>query len=218
MRKPPKRFPRIPAQRLPARVWQSYLDTLKRKIIAPWREATQRLIIDRLPYIEREVENERPGGMRKDSWPDELSKQLSLLSDEYDIISKQSKDIAAGTFDAVNGISHRQWYETAKKVMGVDLFSFEPWIGSESKAFIHVNTDLITKLQESTQSDISRIVMEGFRQGKRWETLADEITGSTDLGPGVFGSVETRAELIARDQSMKLYGNLAEKQIGRAHV
>lgn len=212
LRKPPKHFPRLPVQRLPARVWQSYLDTLKTNIIAPWRDATQRLIIDRLPHIERQVETERPGGMRKDAWPDELSKQLSELSDEYDTISKRSQEIAAGAFESVNGISHRQWYDIAKRVLGVDLFQFEPWIANESKAFVHENVGLITKLQETTQADISRIVMGGFREGKRWETLRDEIMGSTDLGPGVFDKVETRAELVARDQCGKLYGDLAEKR------
>ena len=208
----PKRFPRAPVLRSPDRLWKDYRNQLQTEIVDKWQEAAKRLIIEKLPGIQRLVEIERPGGMRTDSWPDELTRQLSLLSNEYDVISQQSTDIAKGTFMAVNGVSHRQWYEIAKRVMGVDVFSFEPWIASESKAFVHVNVDLITKVQSDVQSDISRIVMGGFQQGKRWETLADEITGSTDLGPGVFDKVETRAELIARDQTTKLYGNLAEKR------
>jgi uncharacterized protein with gpF-like domain len=214
----PKRFPRAPVLRSPDRLWKDYRDQLQAEIVDKWKEAAKRLIIEKLPGIQRLVEIERPGGMRTDSWPDELTRQLSLLSNEYDVISKQSADIANGTFMAVNGVSHRQWYEIAKRVMGVDVFSFEPWIASESKAFVHVNVDLITKVQSDVQSDISRIVMGGFQQGKRWETLADEITGSTDLGPGVFDKVETRAELIARDQTTKLYGNLAEKRQAGAGI
>jgi hypothetical protein len=210
--RPPRRFPRGPVQRLPARVWQEYYAVLKSQIIAPWREKAEQLVISKLPYIERMVENDRPGGLRTDAWPDELSVQLNKLSEEYDIISKQSQDIAAGAFEAVNGVSHREWYAIAKRVLGVDLFQFEPWIKDEAKAFIHINTDLITKLQSDTQSDISRIVMGGFREGNRWETLRDEITGTTDLGPGVFDKVETRAELIARDQCTKLYADVGEKR------
>lgn len=212
IRKQPKRFPRGPVQRLPARVWQAYFDALKIHVIAPWRKVTEKLIIDRLPYFERQVEMERPGGMRVDSWPDELSKNLDELSAQYNIISEQSQAIASSAFEAVNSASHKQWYDIAKRVLGVDLFSYEPWIASESKVFVHVNTDLITNLQGSTQSDISRIVMGGFREGKRWETIRDEIYGSTDLGPGVFNKVETRAELIARDQTLKLYGALGQKR------
>jgi hypothetical protein len=192
-------------------VWQDYLDALKTKIIAPWRETLERLVIAKLPYIERMVELERPGGLRTDAWSDELSRLLDSLSVEYKQISQQSADIAQGVFTAVNGVSHEQWYRIAKRVLGVDLFSFEPWIASESKAFIHENVDLIVKTESNVLSDISRVTMGGFREGKRWEDLKEKILG-TDLTPGVFDSVETRAELIARDQTMKLYGDLAEKR------
>ena len=163
----PKRIPRLPMMRLPSRFWLDYGAALTDQIVDKWRSATQRILIDRLPAIEREVANERPGPMRADAWPDEVSKQLVTLSDEYAVISKQSADIAAGTFQAINGVSHRQWYDIAKKVMGIDVFSFEPWIESEAKAFVGINTDLITKIQSDVQSDVSRVVMEGFRAGKR---------------------------------------------------
>jgi uncharacterized protein with gpF-like domain len=198
--------------RLPSRAWRDYGAALKDRIIDKWREATQRIIIDRLPAIERMVAFERPGPMRADAWPDEMSRQLVELGTEYDVIAKQSADIAAGTFQAVNGVSHRQWYAIAKRVMGVDLFSFEPWIESEAKAFIGINTDLVTKIQSDVQSDISRVVMEGFRAGKRHETIAKELLSETDLGPGVFDKASTRADLVARDQTLKLYGELGQKR------
>jgi len=211
-KRPPKRFPRTQVMRLPSRVWSDYGAAIKERIIDKWREATQRIIIDRLPAIERMVEFERPGPMRADAWPDEMGHQLVELNSEYDALAKQSADIAAGTFNAVNGVSHQQWYAVAKRVMGVDLFSFEPWLESESKAFIHLNTDLITKIKSEVQSDVSRVVMGGFREGKRHETIAKELLSGTDLEPGVFNKAETRAELVARDQTMKLYGDLAQKR------
>jgi uncharacterized protein with gpF-like domain len=210
-RRPPRRFPRGPVQRLPNSVWEKYADALRTEIFEKWKVATQHLV-ERLPSIERQVEMERPGGLRTDAWSDDISRLLSALSDQYDIISKQSKNIAAGAFDAVNGISHRQWYAVAQKIIGVNLFQFEPWVATESKAFIHINTDLIVKIQSDVQSDISRIVMGGFREGKRWKTLRDEIMEKTDLEPGVFPKLESRAELIARDQCTKLYADVGEKR------
>jgi uncharacterized protein with gpF-like domain len=198
--------------RLPSRFWLDYGVALKARIIDAWKAATQRIIIERLQVIERLVAFERPGPMRTDAWPDEMSRQLVELSTEYDVIAKQSADIAAGTFQAVNGVSHRQWYAVAKRVMGVDLFSFEPWIESEMKTFVGINTDLITKIKSEVQSDVSRVVMGGFREGKRHETIAKELLSETDLGPGVFDKASTRAELVARDQTMKLYGDLAQKR------
>jgi uncharacterized protein with gpF-like domain len=134
------------------------------------------------------------------------------LAAEYSAISKQAADVAAGVFSAVNEESARQWYRAASRVMGVSLFQFEPWIAAESKAFISENVDLITKVQGEVLSDISRIVNSGFRQGKRWETLKEEIMTGTDLVKGPFKKLETRAELISRDQSLKLYSDIGEKR------
>jgi hypothetical protein len=208
----PKRIPRLPRMTLPDAVWRAYLKAFNERIIDEWRRLAIEYIVDKLPYFQRMVAAERPQGMRQDAWPDEVGTQLDVLSDKYDAIAKQSQDIAAGAFNAVNGVSHRQWYNIAKQVIGVDLFQFEPWIQSESKAFVTENVGLINKTGSDVLHDIRRVVMSGFRQGKRWETLRDEILTGTNLTPGVFQKVETRAQLIARDQCTKLYGDINGKR------
>ena len=204
----PKRFPRPPRFKLPQTYWQRYYSILQERIVDRWKDAAKRVVIDNLLKIQIEVESERPNGMQKDSWPDDISHYINILSSEYDVINKQSEQIAAGAFDAINSISHEQWWKTAKAVLGVNVVQYEPWIRNEMKAFTNENVSLITKTGKDTLHDINRVVVSGFRQGKRWETLKDEIMGGTDLKPGVFQKVETRAVLIARDQSLKLYGNL----------
>jgi hypothetical protein len=198
--------------RFPARIVKKYSDLLKVKIINPWKEATVRILAPRMKEVEKTVELERPLGLRKDSWSDEVTAQLDLLAAEYDKIAKQSGEIAAGIFLEANGISHAQWYAIAKRVLGVDLFAYEPWLINESKGFIQENVTLITKTKADVLSDINRLVMGGFRQGKRWETISGEIFEGTDLTEGVFDKLETRADLIARDQTSKLWGNLNEKR------
>ena len=219
----PKRMPRLPVLRLPAASWESYAKALKVGIISKWRKATMVVLVESLPLIERLVEFEKPGGLRRDdirldSWSDEVEKRLNELSSQYDVISKQSRDIAAGTFNAIDGLSHRQWYSIAEKVMGVNLFKLEPWIENVSKAFIKTNVDLVTQTQSGVLADISRVVMGGFQQGRRWEGISKDIMGSTDLLPGVFQKVETRADLIARDQSLKLYASLGQHRQENAGI
>jgi uncharacterized protein with gpF-like domain len=208
----PKRLPRAPVMRLPSLVWRDYASQITLQIIDKWRSVAQRLIIDRLPAIERQVNEERPGGIKKDSWPDELSNNFEQLREEYDKIAQQSEDIAAGVFRSVDMVSHRQWYEAAQKVLGVDLFTFEPWLPAESQAFVEANVDLVQKIQYDLQSELSRVVYGGFRSGSRWETIAGQIMRDTELGTGVFHKIETRAELIARDQTLKLYADIGEKR------
>jgi uncharacterized protein with gpF-like domain len=198
--------------RLPVRIERDYAASIMLGIVDEWIRATEKTLFPKLPEIERQVSQERPGGIRSDSWSDDLSSVLEKLTLEYDKVASQSRDIAAGVFDKVNHVTHEQWYKAANKVMGVNLFQFEPWIKTEATAFIKENVDLITKVESDVLSDISRITMGGFRQGKRWESVKDEIMSGTDLVKGPFKKLETRAELIARDQSLKLYSDLGEKR------
>jgi len=220
IRKPrrPKRFPRGPVARLPRSIGHRYRDALLREIVDKWRDAAVSIVLDALPAIARQVAFERPGyGIRKDAWPDEISRRIDLLRTEYDRLSGQSHEIAAGIFQSVNALSHRQWYDHVKKIMELDLLSFEPWIQNESKAWIRENVSLITKLQADTVQDIDRVVTNGFRTGQRVETIRKQILG-TDLEPGVFKKVETRAELIARDQTGKLWGDLNQRRQEEAGI
>lgn len=219
----PKRLARGPVMKLSRRVRDNYANELKNKIFIPWREATQRLLIDKLAGIEHLVEAERPGGLRADAvrldtWADDVNGHINTLSTEYDNLSKQSHDIALGVFKEVNSESHRQWYAGAKRVLGVDLTTYEPWLNTEAKAFVSENGTLITKTKAETIGNINRIVMQGFRNGKRWESLSDEILDGTDLQQGIFSKLDTRADLIARDQTSKLWGNLNEKRQTNAGI
>jgi hypothetical protein len=204
----PKRARRARPMRFKNSIWRAYRKKILDRVVAKWRALTIELLINKLAAIEHQVELERPAGLRKDSWPDEVNSQLDLLAEKYDLLAQQSRDIAAGTFDEVNGLSHRQWYAVAKQVLGVDILQYEPWIGNAAKAFIHENVGLISKTGTDVMHDIKHIVMTGFRQGKRWETLRDEILEGTDLAPGPFQKVETRAKIIARDQCTKLYADV----------
>ncbi len=201
----PKRIPRGPVIRLPAAIWHKYRNALE-TIVNRWRETAVVIVLDKIPAIARQADQERTG-TRTDSWPDEITEAMELLRLEYDRLAAQAHDIALNTFNKVNIISRMQWYDRVKNLMGLNFLSFEPWIQNESKAWIKENVALITKLQGDTVQDIDRIVTNGLRTGRRVEDIRKQILG-TDLEPGVFKKVETRAELIARDQTGKLLGDL----------
>lgn len=207
-----RRLPKVPPKFLRKYIMQNYVDALKTEIVARMKTATQLLIIDKLPEIEKQVRFEHPQGLtRRDSWSDDVQVQIQALESQYNQLAAQSAALAAGAFNEVNGQSHKDWYSTAKKVMGVDLLKYEPWISNQSKAFVQTNVGLIKKASSDTLHDINRIVMSGFSQGDRWESIRDRIMGTnltTDAGGRVFPTLESRAELIARDQTLKLYGNL----------
>jgi SPP1 gp7 family putative phage head morphogenesis protein len=184
-------------------------------IVDLWKKATKEILFPHLANIEKQVGMERNQAV-KDSWPDDLQAQLDILMKEYERLANQSHDLAAGTFDDVNGMSRKRWYEIAKAVMGVELLKHEPWIENEARAFLKENMTLIRKLSADTAHDINQILMNGFRSGRRIETMEKQILGTglpptayrTEEGKLVFVSVERRARTIARDQTSKLWGNL----------
>ena len=201
-----KRPGRLPNNELPKLLINKYKKQLL-VLVKLWKDATERILFPHLPDIEKRVMMERHVA---DGWPEDLQAQNDLLLDDYNRLSLQSSQIAAGTFSEVNGLSHKRWYAMAKKVMGVDLIKSEPWIDSEARAFVAENVTLVKKLAANTAHDISQIVMNGFRTGKRIETMKAEILG-TDLTADIypyFGKVENRAATIARDQTSKLWGNV----------
>lgn len=198
---------RLRNNELPKLVYIKYQKQLL-VLVKLWKEATERVLFPHLVDIEKRVMMERHVA---DGWPEELQAQNDLLLGEYNRLAKQSSELAQGTFNVVNGLSHKRWYELAKKVMGVDLIKAEPWIDSEARAFVSENMTLVKKLASNTAHDISQIVMNGFRTGKRIETMKAEIIGGTDLTADIypyFGKVENRAKTIARDQTSKLWGNV----------
>jgi SPP1 gp7 family putative phage head morphogenesis protein len=209
----PKRFSRAPVTKLPNRVWRRYRGQLAEEVIDKWREAAIRIVVDKLPELSRQSERELSmwQSNRLDSWPDDVSRLIKLFDGETDAISNQAPEIASRAFKEVNFISRKLWFERIGRVMGINFSSYEPWIQNEHKAWVKENVALITKLQGDTVQDVERIVSSGLRTGQRVEAIRKEILG-TDLTPGVFKKVETRAELIARDQTGKLLGDLNQRR------
>jgi hypothetical protein len=209
----PRRLPRPPQNALPKMMFRKYANRLI-DLIERWKDATKRIVFPHLAGIEKTVRLERPAVVR-DSWPDDLSQQMNVLRSEFDRLSRQSSELAYGTFNEVNGLSRSRWYKIAHAVMGVDLVAGEPWLDAEARAFVAQNISLINKLSQETAADIEQILMDGFRKGRRIESMQEQIL-TTDLAPTayeqggkkVFLNVENRAELIARDQTAKLWGNI----------
>lgn len=200
-----RRLPRQRRNEMPKLIIAEYQRALS-LLVESWKEATEKTLFPKLQIIQQIVSYER-SPVVYDSWPEDLAAYTDSLIQEYDILSKQSHELAAGVFNRENGISRTRWYQMAKHVMGVDLIQAEPWIDAEARAFIQNNVTLIKKLSDDTAREIEGIVMNGFRSGKRIETMKKEILG-TPLEPGKFSKVEHRARLIARDQTSKLWGDL----------
>lgn len=182
----------------------------------------RRLLISVVNYLRRQTDEilialprilaQRDMETRTDAWPAELDRLLELLRNKFDEI-EESDTIKAQLLDIGQKTAKwndEQWQNTLRQVLGVDVFRRESWLGSHIESFVKEGASLITKLTEDTYHDISALLTRRIRAGDRVETIKKALMSETDLEPGVFKKLETRARLIARDQIGKLNGELTK--------
>lgn len=214
-----KRFARLKPIRKNERSYEAALLS----IVRSWKVLFLREVEPKLRSLIASAQAARPRSDSEiilDSWTDDLA----ALMASFEVTLKgglentpKIESVARRTAEGVNKENMGQWQEAMKSIMGVPLFTSEPWLAGHLINFVSLNTNLVTKLQGDLKADIQSTIESGIAQGKRVETIRDEILG-TKLERGVFNKVETRATLIARDQVNKLNGQLSELRQGEIGV
>lgn len=88
-----------------------------------------------------------------------------------------------------------------KAKLGIDPVIAEPGLAQRIKDFTAENVALIKSIPQQFFDQVEQRVVNGVRTGERHEQVAEEIEER-------FGVSESRAKLIARDQTLKFYGEL----------
>lgn len=96
----------------------------------------------------------------------------------------------------------RQAAEDLARVIPVSTESVLPHAGKLQQEFIHNNTELI-RLEERARAEVRGVIEGPLRQGVSVEEVRKKIEER-------LGVVRSRAELIARDQTLKLYGQIQQ--------
>ncbi len=97
-----------------------------------------------------------------------------------------------------------------RAAFGVDVLAAEPALRPQVEAFVSENVALIKSIPNKYFDDVEARVSRAVNEGATPASLAQELEDAYDLS-------SKRAQLIARDQIGKLYGNVAEarnKQMG----
>lgn len=167
---------------------------------------------------------------RQDSWVDELENFIKLLRGESEKITgeeKQSTDSAwillGAVFVAAYLFNKKQFNKTTQSVLGFPFQTQDPWLDEMRKAWSAENYNLIKNLSDDYIRKINVTVWEGFRSGLSQKEIAKQIEeiDQTIFGPkykinpktGRRIKVQSRAELIARDQIGKLNGELTKRHM-----
>jgi SPP1 gp7 family putative phage head morphogenesis protein len=99
----------------------------------------------------------------------------------------------------------------AQRVLNIDVRAVQPGIAPEIDRFRRENVSLITSIQTDLLGDVDALVADAFTNGARVEELRAEILKRYDV-------TEARADLIARDQILKLHGRITQARQQSAGV
>lgn len=127
-----------------------------------------------------------------------LSTKLLIESEFPDeLLSAEASAIA----ESVSGFNRKETFRIIKKMIGVNVFTGDPFLADQLAIFTKENVSLIRSISDRYFREIEEISFRGIRSGLRWEQVRNELTSR-------LGIAKNRAALIARDQVNKLNGDL----------
>lgn len=138
-----------------------------------------------------------------DGWVDALGAAMRSLLNRWTspVVQQQAERIAGDFVQSSLKKSERD----LKKSAGIDAFSNNPKMQEYLKASSVANAELIKSIPTKYLDDVSTAVMENMRAGMRPSYIEKDLVQR-------YGITERRAKFIARDQTSKIQGDLAEKQ------
>lgn len=180
--------------------------TLAMGMMASMRSRLQRLkalAIEHLTPAVKKASNIVEAQTRLDAPIDEISSGMNDFRTIY-FRERSQKELEATIRNhglKVNRRTRSTFQRQFKAVMGVDVLGSEPWLDEQVREFVGENVSLITGLEEETLKDIEQLVIRRVRAGDRPSAIASQ------LGE-LFDTTTSRAQLIARDQTLKFHSRL----------
>jgi SPP1 gp7 family putative phage head morphogenesis protein len=173
------------------------------------REITREILLPLIPRLVAEVKSVTPNRVRQDDMIDDLAEILRRIRDQ---LGFEFSDSILATIANRLGVSIEDIIAANTRRMRDQYQPFGVNIGfgansNELKSIIQIkireNVQLIKTLSDRHFASLESQVLSAITQGKRVEDIEAVIDER-------FGSMESNAELIARDQVGKINGQLTE--------
>jgi SPP1 gp7 family putative phage head morphogenesis protein len=193
------------------RMINEWVDIYK-KLVEP------RVLTDILPMAETNTD------MRTDSWID----KLSLIQDSYsgmllETVNNRINEIR-DAFNEVDNFSRKRFLKSMAKNIGVGdisklghAFKWEKYGGATLEDVVNNHLEqtmgLVRNLSDETSNNVFNAIRDSAMAGAGHKEITSKIMTAFKKDPnfpGVFKKARTRAKLIARDQTSKMYGKLTE--------
>lgn len=171
------------------------------------------VLIPKIGEIKRQFDEQARVDVRADGWLDTIDLAIATLIRLAGVgRAPQLKDLET-IRDRINVHNDRQFQmvvkaNTGKDVggIGVNVFREEPFLQPLAQNWVKENTDLIKSLPTRLHPEIEGIVRRGVVNGSSVKQIQDEIKAR-------YGVTESRARLIATDQTLKFNAQLTEYRL-----
>jgi SPP1 gp7 family putative phage head morphogenesis protein len=184
----------------PRALERSYLRDIL-DLLKPAQELVEELLIPRLPEFDAEIAV--ADSLRADAYPEIIESVFGDIRLRYGQIVTEGtvKGTAANQAGQLDLFSRQQTSRQFKRLLGIDVFAITPQLTTQINAFTTDNVGLIESIPERYFYEIEQTALRNLRAGNRAETWRDELEHRYDVS-------ESRAALIARDQTNKFNGEL----------
>lgn len=209
---------KLPKWRYPNSIEKDYRKDLNR-MIDQWFFEVENIIIPQYDSWLLEYN----GSINRDDWSDDIDSSIIELEERFDTHTKKIIDKLPEIALGISLFNKKQWDKIMKSGLGMIISKPEPWIISVEKNFTSTNISLIKKMQSDTLDGTRKIINDGIKNNRDSSFVKRQLMSTSKLDSLDTKSGEsnvslkrsmknTRARVIARDQTGKLNGTLTENR------
>lgn len=195
---------RVPRQQEPRTIALAYFAAL-RKVLASAKHRIDNQLVPLLPELFARAAERRGDSVRTDAMDPgkRVNKLLDRISESFyrEWSPKKLEALARRYAESTSKLQREQLARQLRTKLGIDPVIAEPGLAQRMKDFTAENVALIKSIPQQFFDQVEQRVISGVRTGERHERVAEDIEER-------FGVSESRAKLIARDQTLKFYGEL----------
>ncbi len=172
---------------------------------------------EQLPKLKEVYKENRDAEVRENQRNDSATDLLLAVSQIFTTIKNNviARTLGFGLRRKLESLAHlnrkltvKEWKKAIKATLGIDIredYYLGDFYVEQLKKWIEENVGLISSIPEDTLEKMKDIVYDGFANGKTTTRMVKEIQRA-------YGISRHRAELIARDQTAKLNGQIQKAQ------
>jgi len=177
------------------------------------------LLIPQLPSIKAEFETDA----RADAWVDSFDLIMAELARRAAVHTGLAVSKLPGLFAAISTFNESQFKMVVKANTGLDLppvmpgaprsailgvtpFRSEPYLKPLAEGWVSENTSLIKTIPTRLNPEVEGIIRRGVMNGESVKTITQNIKGR-------YPVTDSRAKLIAQDQTLKLNADLTRYRL-----